>query len=135
MVPVPCGCTPVLAGAGAGAVVAGVVFTAGDVPAAGVEGTVVVGALTVPLAEPDTPGAAGDCGLPGAALVPGAVALVWPVAPMLPVLLMPGVPEGAPGPLTPGVRLLPIAVPLTTNSTRRFICRPAAVAFVATGFC
>ena len=121
----------------AGAVVAGAGFTAGDVPAAGVDGvagTVVVGALTVPLAEPDTP-VAGGCGLPGAALVPGGAGLVWPVAPMLPVLLIPGVPVGAPGLLTPGVMLLPIAVPLTTNSTRRFICRPAAVAFVATGFC
>lgn len=30
--------------------------------------------------------------------------------------------------------LLPIALPLTTNSTLRFCCRPAAVALVATGF-
>jgi hypothetical protein len=128
----------VAGGVDAGAVVAGAVFTAGDVPAAGVDGvdgTVAVGALTVPLAEPDTPGVAGVCGLPGAALVPGGAVLVWPVAPTLPVLLIPGVPVGAPGLLTPGVMLLPIAVPLTTNSTRRFICRPAAVAFVATGFC
>lgn len=28
---------------------------------------------------------------------------------------------------------VPIAVPLTTSSTRRFICRPAAVLFDATG--
>ena len=122
----------------AGAVLAGAVFTAGDVPAAGVDGvdgTVAAGALTAPLAEPDTPGVAGVCGLPGATLVPGGVGLVWPVAPMLPVLLMPGVPVGAPGLLAPGVMLLPMAVPLTTSSTRRFICRPAAVALVATGFC
>ncbi len=53
IVPVPCGCTPVLPGVDEGAVVAGAVFTAGDVPDAGVDGvdgTVAVGALTVPLA-------------------------------------------------------------------------------------
>lgn len=44
------------------------------------------------------------------------------------------VPVAAGGVALPAPTLLPIAAPLTTNSTRRFIWRPEAVAFEATGF-
>lgn len=125
-----CDCgAPVLTGLLTGAVFEGIELLGEVVPDAGVDGTLVFGAFTLPLADPETPGVTGACVLAG-----GGLELTCPLAPTLPVLLIPGVPFGSDTPLVSGVMLRPIEEPLTTSSTRRFICRPAAVALVATGF-
>jgi len=76
---------PVPAGAVEGVMVAGAVVVVEEVPVtgvveevplAGVDGTVDVGALTVPLPEPETPGVPGACVFAGETLAGGGVVLV-----------------------------------------------------------
>lgn len=76
---------------------------------------------------PDVP--AGPPVLPGLEVIGCEAPGLLCAAPETPPVEPGAVPMADPGAPAP----LPIELPLTTNSTRRFCWRPAAVAFVATG--
>ena len=120
---VPVGCVwvpaPLLTGAVPGllcgcCVLLSVEVAAGEVAASGAldVGRVEAGVATVP-------------GLPGE---PGAVVVVWAAAPVAPEI-----PPETAGAAFAGAIFCPMAVPLTTSSTRRLSWRPAAFELEATG--